>query len=78
MSKAYGEMSPTERIADRIARNLRIDQNIFSGSAGLSLDGIIVRLNAREQRATYGAVADLVGVLPRGLMSGCPKDFPSS
>jgi hypothetical protein len=31
------------------------------------------RLIARKQRATYKAVAELGGVLPRGLMSGRPK-----
>ena len=29
MSKAYSEMSPSERIADRIAKNRRIEQNCF-------------------------------------------------
>ena len=78
MSKTYCEMTASERIADRIARNRRIEQNVLSGASGLSLDGIVARLNERQQRATYGAVAELVGVLPRGLMSGRPKDFQNS
>lgn len=78
MSRAYSEMSPSERIADRIARNRRIEQSVLSGASGLSLEGIVVRLNERQRRATYGAVAELVGVLPRGLMSGRPKDFRNS
>lgn len=73
MGKAYGEMNASERIADRIAKNRRIEQALVSGAAGPSLDGIVARLDARKQRATYGAVAALVGVLPRGLMSGRAK-----
>jgi len=73
MSKSYSEMTPGERVRDRIARNRRIEASIYSGAAGMSLDGIVYRLNAHKQRATYGAVAGLIGVLPRGLMSGRPK-----
>lgn len=39
----------------------------------MSLDYIADQLNKRKQRATYGAVADLVGGLPRGLMNGREK-----
>jgi hypothetical protein len=78
MSKAYHEMTSAERIADRIARNRRIEEATFSGVSGLSLQGIVARLDAHKQRATYGAVAELVGVLPRGLMSGRPKSFKDS
>jgi uncharacterized protein YgfB (UPF0149 family) len=66
-------MTPAERIRDRIAKNRRIEESVFSGKAGLSLDGIVHQLNAHKQRATYGAVAELVGVLPGGLMGGRPK-----
>ena len=66
-------MTPAERIRDRIAKNRQIEEAIFSGAAGLSLDGIVHQLDAHKQRATYGAVAELVGVLARGLMSGRPK-----
>ncbi|MEO8593058.1 MAG: hypothetical protein ABI759_07040 [Candidatus Solibacter sp.] len=73
MAKSYSDMTPAERTLDRIAKNRRIEESVFSGSAGLSLDGIVHQLDAHKQRATYGAVAELVGVLPRGLMSGRPK-----
>jgi hypothetical protein len=70
MSKAYHEMTSAERIADRIARNRRIEEATFSGVSGLSLQGIVARLDAHKQRATCGAVAELVGKPSRGLMSG--------
>jgi hypothetical protein len=73
MAKSYSDMTPAERIRDRIAKNRRIEESVFLGNAGLSLDGIVHQLDARKQRATYGAVAELVGVLPRGLMAGRPK-----
>ncbi len=67
-------MTPEERTRERIAQNRRIDQAVLSGKAGLSLEGIVDQLNARRQRAADGAVAGLVGVLPRGLMSGRPRE----
>jgi hypothetical protein len=73
MAKSYSDMTAAERIRDRIAKNRRIEKSVFSGSAGPSLDGIVHQLDAHKQRTTYGAVAELVGVLPRGLMSGRPK-----
>jgi hypothetical protein len=36
----------------------------------VDLDDIVAKLNERKQRATYGAVAGILGVLPRGLMGG--------
>ena len=39
----------------------------------MNLDSIVTRLNDRKQRATYGAVAGLLGVMPRGLMTGRPR-----
>ena len=36
----------------------------------MRLDDIVTQMSKRKQRATYGAVAKLVGVLPRGLMNG--------
>ena len=66
-------MNEAERLKDRIAKNRRTEKRMVSGGYGLSLDGIVAQLNARKQRATYGAVASLVGVLPRGLMSGRKK-----
>jgi hypothetical protein len=73
MAKSYSDMTPAERIRDRIAKNRRMEETVFSGNAGLSLDGIVHELDAGKQRATYKAVAELVGVLPRGLMSGRPR-----
>src|SRR5579883_3515423 len=73
MAKSYSDMTPAERIRDRIAKNRRIEETVFLGNAGLTLDGIVHQLDAHKQRATYGAVAELVGVLPRGLMNGRPK-----
>src|SRR5437764_10355085 len=73
MAKSYSDMTPAERIRDRIAKNRRIEESVFAGNAGLSVDGIIHQLDAHKQRATYKAVAELVGVLPRGLMSGRPR-----
>jgi hypothetical protein len=40
----------------------------------MTLDEIVNRLDAGKQRATYGAVAGIVGGLARGLMSGRPKN----
>lgn len=36
----------------------------------MDLDEIVTKLNKRKQRATYGAVAGILRVLPRGLMIG--------
>jgi hypothetical protein len=63
-------MTEAERLAYRIAANRRTEQSLTAGGQGLSLEGIVAQLNSRKQRATYGAVAEVVGVLPRGLMSG--------
>ena len=38
------------------------------------LDQILDALNARRQRATYGAVAAVIGAAPRTLMSGRDRD----
>lgn len=46
--------------------------------APLSLDGILDALNLYGQRATYGAVAGLLGVPPRSVMSGRPRDWRHS
>lgn len=73
MAKPYSEMTPAERIRDRIAKNRRIEESVFSGHAGLSLDGIVQHLDKHKQRATYSAVAELVGVPARSLMAGRSK-----
>ncbi len=71
--KPYSQMTQAERTADRIARNRRIDEAIFTAKGGIGLEGIVDRLSTGKQRATYGAVAELVGTLPRGLMTGKTK-----
>ena len=73
MAKSYSEMTPVERIRDRIAKNRRIEESVLSGNSGLSLDGIVYQLDAHKQRATYKAVAEVVGLPPRGLMTGRPR-----
>ena len=44
----------------------------------MSLNSIIAELNERKQRATYGAVAGIVGGLPRGLMAGRERNHMNS
>jgi hypothetical protein len=65
-------MATPAEIADRIAKNRLIDQRI-----GMTLNGIVARLNANKQRATYAAVAEVLGVPPLDLMkkrTKCPSD----
>jgi hypothetical protein len=40
----------------------------------MSLDEILDLLHQHHQRATYGAVAGLLGKTPRALMQGLPRD----
>jgi hypothetical protein len=40
----------------------------------MNLEDIVTKLNERKQRATYGAVAGVLDVIPRGLMSGRQRD----
>jgi hypothetical protein len=42
------------------------------------LDGIITALNQHQQRATYSAVAALLGEAPRQLMRGKPREQSNS
>lgn len=44
----------------------------------MDLDEIVTKLNERKQRATYGAVAGIVGVLPRGVMAGRQRNHKHS
>jgi hypothetical protein len=73
VSKNYREMTAAERTAARIAQNREIEQRLTQEPAILTLGWIVDRLRARKQRASYGAVADLLEVLPRGLMTGLAK-----
>ena len=43
-----------------------------------SLDRILDLLQQHHQRATYGAVAGLLGKTPRALMQGRPRDWRHS
>lgn len=43
-----------------------------------TLDSILDALNSNHQRATYGAVAAVVGGLARSVMTGRPKDWRHS
>ncbi len=43
-----------------------------------TLDGILDALDAHHQRATYGAVAGLLGVPARGVMLHRPRDWRHS
>ena len=73
MSKSYSEMNESERLHYRIAKNREIEQRSVSADGSLSLEGIVTQLSERKQRATYKAVADLVGVPHRSLMGGRAK-----
>ena len=42
------------------------------------LDQILDALNRHHQRATYGAVAGLVGTVPRAVLSGRKRDWRHS
>ena len=42
------------------------------------LDGVLAALNTHRQRATYSAVAGLVGKTPRSLMRGKPREHANS
>ena len=42
------------------------------------LDQILDALNRHHQRATYGAVAGLVGAIPRAVLSGRKRDWRHS
>ena len=43
-----------------------------------SLKHVLDLLNQHHQRATYGAVAGLLGKAPRSLMQGLPRDWRHS
>jgi hypothetical protein len=65
-------MATPAEIADRIAKNRIIEQRL-----ALTLNGIVARLDAHKQRATYAAVAGVVGGTPLELMrhrTKCPSD----
>src|SRR5579872_4259175 len=67
-------MTAAERLAARIAKNREIEQRVNrQPPERQSLYEIVARLNSRHRRASYGAVAGIVGGLARGLMTGRTK-----
>jgi hypothetical protein len=44
----------------------------------MDLDDIVTQLDERKQRATYGAVAGILGVVARGLMAGRQRNHKYS
>jgi hypothetical protein len=71
--KPYHQMDEAERRADRISRNRQMEQNAALGAYGLSLETIVDQLDARKQRATYGAVAELVGTIAQAVIQRRPR-----
>jgi len=71
--KPYHEMTVAERTIARIAKNREGERARRLHTGRWTLSEIVSRLDAGKQRATYGAVAGLVGGLARGLMNGRPK-----
>jgi len=56
-------MTAAELLATWIAKNREIDQRVRRESSTFSLDQIVNRLDARKQRAFYGAVAGSLACL---------------
>jgi hypothetical protein len=72
--KPYHEMTAAERLAARIAKNRDLEQRTKrQPPERRSLDEIVAQLNSRHRRASYGAVAGIVGGVARGLMNGRTK-----
>lgn len=44
----------------------------------MDLEDVVAQLNERKQRVTYGAVAGVLGVLPRGVMAGRQRNHKNS
>jgi hypothetical protein len=78
VTKPYREMTGAERVAARIAQNRKVEQSLAHDPLAYGLGGIVARLHERKQRASYGAIAEILCVLPRGLMSGRPKCYEYS
>lgn len=51
---------------------------VYTHSRMFSVKVIVETLNQHHQRATYGAVAGLLGKVPRSVMSGYPRDWKHS
>jgi hypothetical protein len=64
VNKNYHQMTAAERRLPWIAQSQEIAQRLTHEPTNLTLGWIVDRLGARKQRASYGAVAELLGVLP--------------
>jgi hypothetical protein len=53
--------------------HLHHEATLMATGTTYNLDGIIAALNQHQQRATYSAVAALLGQTPRLLMHGHPR-----
>ena len=78
MEKPYHEMTADERLRHRIATNRGLEKSTPIGKLEASINGVTARLAALKRRATYGAVAAVVGGTARGLMTGSPKTLKNS
>jgi len=66
---------PSSDAAAKLGIRLGTPSDVMGGSFGKrELGAILDRLNKFNQRATYGAVAHLVGLPPMSLMAGRPRD----
>jgi hypothetical protein len=70
------EMRMSSEAADAMIR--RHHPTLFRSSPMHTLDEIVAQLDQHHQRATYGAVAALLGHSPRSLMKGRPRNPESS
>ncbi len=73
MAKSWQQMTPAERITDRIAKNREREGSAVKSPSYWTVDRVAQKLNEGRQRATYGAVAGIVGGLARGIMQGRGK-----
>jgi len=72
VTKPHHLITPAERLAHPIA-NSEVEQKSLAIAATWNLPAIVVQLHKHRQRASYGAVAGLLGILPRGVMNGRPQ-----
>jgi predicted RNase H-like nuclease len=72
-TRPFQLMTPVQPAADRIGGEPTAYEHALKGRAGWTLPRIVAQLNKCRQRASYGAVAGFLGVIPRGFMNGRPK-----
>lgn len=68
--KPYHQMTPSERLSLRLAQNESRQNEVIMH---WTVETIAEQLDRHQQRATYGAVAEVIGVLARGVMQGRTK-----